>query len=90
MASLDIANLLQQLPERQRLQIQYVKIEGGSVADAAKRTGITESAVKIRSRAFARSSEVLPRPRQLSRACPCTAARRGRQQSTEHIDCGRQ
>ena len=27
---------------------------------------------------------------QLSSACACTAARRGRQQSTEHIDCGRQ
>jgi DNA-directed RNA polymerase specialized sigma24 family protein len=39
MASLDIANLLQQLPKRQRLPIQYVKIEGGSIADAAKRTG---------------------------------------------------
>ena len=46
-ASLDIAKLLQQLPDRQRLPIQYVKIEGGSVADAAKRIGISESAVKI-------------------------------------------
>ena len=46
-ASLDIAKLLQQLPDRQRLPIQYVKIEGGSVADAAKRIGISESAVKV-------------------------------------------
>jgi RNA polymerase sigma-70 factor (ECF subfamily) len=46
-ASHDIAKLLQQLPERQRLPIQYVKIEGGSVADTAKRTGMSESAVKI-------------------------------------------
>jgi RNA polymerase sigma-70 factor, ECF subfamily len=46
-ASLDIARLLQQLPERQRLPIQYVKIEGNSVADAAKRIGISESAVKV-------------------------------------------
>jgi RNA polymerase sigma-70 factor (ECF subfamily) len=46
-ASLDIAKLLQQLPERQRLPIQYVKIEGRSVADAAMRIGISESAVKI-------------------------------------------
>ena len=46
-ASLDLAKLLKQLPERQRLPIQYVKIEGGSVADAAKRIGISESAVKI-------------------------------------------
>ena len=43
----DIAKLLQQLPDRQRLPIQYVKIEGGSVADAAKRIGISESAVKV-------------------------------------------
>ena len=46
-ASLDIAKLLQQLPDRQRLPIQYVKLEGGSVADAAKRIGISESAVKV-------------------------------------------
>jgi RNA polymerase sigma-70 factor (ECF subfamily) len=46
-ASLDITKLLRQLPERQRLPIQYVKIEGGSVAEAAKRIGISESAVKI-------------------------------------------
>jgi len=46
-ASLDIAKLLQQLPERQRLPIQYVKLEGGSVSEAAKRIGISESAVKI-------------------------------------------
>jgi RNA polymerase sigma-70 factor (ECF subfamily) len=46
-ASLDLAKLLQQLPERQRLPIQYVKIEGGSVAEAAKRIGISESAVKV-------------------------------------------
>src|ERR1700677_3843657 len=46
-ASLDLAKLLKQLPERQRLPIQYVKIEGGSVAEAAKRIGISESAVKV-------------------------------------------
>jgi len=46
-ASHDITKLLRQLPERQRLPIQYVKIEGGSVADAAKRIGISESAVKV-------------------------------------------
>jgi RNA polymerase sigma-70 factor, ECF subfamily len=46
-ASHDIAKLLQQLPDRQRLPIQYVKIEGGSVADTTNRTGMSESAVKI-------------------------------------------
>jgi hypothetical protein len=35
MASRDVANLLQQLLERQRLPIQYVRIEGGSVVGQA-------------------------------------------------------
>jgi RNA polymerase sigma-70 factor (ECF subfamily) len=34
----DIARLLEQLPDRQRLPIQYVKVEGASVADIAART----------------------------------------------------
>lgn len=46
-ARYDIAKLLAQLPDRQRLPIQYVKIEGASVADTAKRIGMSESAVKI-------------------------------------------
>jgi RNA polymerase sigma-70 factor (ECF subfamily) len=46
-ARYDLAKLLTQLPDRQRLPILYVKIEGGSVADAAKRTGMSESAVKV-------------------------------------------
>lgn len=43
----DVAKLLKALPDRQRLPIQYVKIEGTSVADAARRIGMSESAVKI-------------------------------------------
>ncbi|HYA76049.1 MAG TPA: sigma-70 family RNA polymerase sigma factor [Burkholderiaceae bacterium] len=43
----DIAKLLQQLPERFRLPIVYVKLEGLSVAEAARRIGISESAVKV-------------------------------------------
>ncbi|MGO9946199.1 MAG: sigma-70 family RNA polymerase sigma factor [Steroidobacteraceae bacterium] len=46
-AGYDIAKLLDQLPDRQRLPIQYVKIEGASVADAAARTGMSVSAVKV-------------------------------------------
>src|SRR5258708_4353391 len=46
-ARYDLAKLLQQLPDRQRLPILYVKIEGGSVADTAKRTGMSESAVEV-------------------------------------------
>ena len=46
-AHYDVAKLLDELPDRQRLPIVYVKIEGASVADTAKRTGMSESAVKI-------------------------------------------
>ncbi len=46
-ARYDIAKLLEQLPDRQRLPIQYVRIEGASVADTAARTGMSASAVKV-------------------------------------------
>ncbi len=46
-ARYDVAKLLEALPDRQRLPIQYVKIDGGSVADAARRIGMSESAVKV-------------------------------------------
>lgn len=46
-ARYDIAKLLRVLPDRQRLPILHVKIEGATVADAAKRTGMSESAVKV-------------------------------------------
>jgi RNA polymerase sigma-70 factor (ECF subfamily) len=43
----DLRVLLEQLPDKQRLPIEYVKIEGLSVREAAARTGLSESAVKI-------------------------------------------
>jgi len=43
----DLGLLLQQLPDKQRLPIQYVKIEGLSVAETSRRTGLSESAVKV-------------------------------------------
>ncbi len=43
----DIGKLLEQLPERQRLPILHVKLEGLSVAEAAQLTGFSESAVKV-------------------------------------------
>jgi RNA polymerase sigma-70 factor, ECF subfamily len=46
-ARYDIAKLLELLPDRQRLPILCVKIEGASVSDAARRTGMSESAVKV-------------------------------------------
>jgi len=46
-ARADLETLLAQLPDRHRLPIVYVKIEGRSVAEAAKATGMSESAVKV-------------------------------------------
>ncbi|MBV8271033.1 MAG: sigma-70 family RNA polymerase sigma factor [Cupriavidus sp.] len=46
-ARLDINGLLQQLPDKQRLPIQHVKLEGLSVAETARLTGLSESAVKV-------------------------------------------
>ena len=46
-AQYDIAKLLRALPDRQRLPILYVKIEGATVTDTAMRTGMSESAVKV-------------------------------------------
>jgi RNA polymerase sigma-70 factor (ECF subfamily) len=43
----DLAVLLAKLPDRHRLPIQHVKIEGLTVAEAAKLTGMSESAVKV-------------------------------------------
>lgn len=43
----DLATLLERLPDRQRLPILHVKIQGLSVAETAKLTGLSESAVKI-------------------------------------------
>jgi len=43
----DIGKLLAALPEHHRLPIVYVKLEGLSVAEAARRTGMSESAIKV-------------------------------------------
>ena len=43
----DVAKLLEQLPDRHRLPIVYVKLEGLSISEAALRTGMSESAVKV-------------------------------------------
>jgi RNA polymerase sigma-70 factor, ECF subfamily len=46
-AKRDVAKLLDTLPDKQKLPIQMVKIEGLSVAEAAAKTGLSESAVKV-------------------------------------------
>jgi len=43
----DLAKLLELLPERQRLPIVYMKLEGLSVVETARLTGMSESAVKV-------------------------------------------
>jgi len=43
----DVAGLLDRLPDRQRLPIIHMKLEGLSVTETARRTGMSESAVKV-------------------------------------------
>lgn len=43
----DLGKLLDQLPDRQRLPIVHTKLEGLSVTEAARLTGMSESAVKV-------------------------------------------
>lgn len=46
-AKIDVAELLTQLPDRYRLPIMHVKLQGLSVREAARLTGMSESAVKV-------------------------------------------
>lgn len=46
-AKRDVGKLLQQLPDRQRLPIIHTKLEGLSVTEAARVTGMSESAIKV-------------------------------------------
>jgi RNA polymerase sigma-70 factor (ECF subfamily) len=46
-AQRDLGQLLQTLPQAQRLALELTKIEGLSVAEAAQRTGASESAIKV-------------------------------------------
>jgi RNA polymerase sigma-70 factor, ECF subfamily len=46
-ASWDLQRLLATLPRKQRAAIEAVKLQGLSVVEAAQRTGLSESAVKV-------------------------------------------
>jgi RNA polymerase sigma-70 factor (ECF subfamily) len=46
-SSIDLGRLLGRLPAKMRQVIQYVKLEGLSIAEAARRCDMTESAVKV-------------------------------------------
>jgi RNA polymerase sigma-70 factor (ECF subfamily) len=43
----DLMKLLDQLPDKQRLPIMHMKLQGLSVAETARLTGLSESAVKV-------------------------------------------
>ncbi|WP_259294929.1 sigma-70 family RNA polymerase sigma factor [Paraburkholderia sp. DHOC27] len=43
----DVGKLLERLPDKQRLSIHHVKLQGLSVAETAQLTGLSESAVKV-------------------------------------------
>ena len=43
----DLRRLLEQLPERQRLPIVHTKLEGLSVEEAARVTGMSQAAIKV-------------------------------------------
>jgi len=43
----DLAKLLERLPDQQRLPIVHMKLEGLSVVETARVTGMSESAVKV-------------------------------------------
>jgi len=46
-SSIDLGHLMARLPIKMQRAIQYVKLDGLSVAEAARRSGMTESAVKV-------------------------------------------
>jgi RNA polymerase sigma-70 factor (ECF subfamily) len=46
-AKRDVTKLLAKLPPAKRALVKDIKLDGGSVADAAERTGMSESAVKV-------------------------------------------
>jgi RNA polymerase sigma-70 factor (ECF subfamily) len=43
----DVAKLLERLPDQQRLPIVHMKLQGLSVTETARMTGMSESAVKV-------------------------------------------
>jgi RNA polymerase sigma-70 factor (ECF subfamily) len=63
-ASLDIATVLAQLPARTRALIKATRIEGVGMAEAGRRAGMTEAAVKVAvHRGLKRLAEVFGRAR---------------------------
>lgn len=46
-SSIDLRRLMARLPAKMQRAIQYVKLDGLSVAEAAHRSGMTEAAIKV-------------------------------------------
>lgn len=46
-SSIDLGRLIARLPVKMQRAIRYVKLDGLSIAEAARRSGMTEAAVKI-------------------------------------------
>lgn len=46
-ARMDVDRMLETLPERQRGLVRHVRLEGGSIAEAAARGGVSETAAKV-------------------------------------------
>lgn len=46
-SSIDLGRLMARLPVKMQRAIQYVKLDGLSVAEAARRSGMSEAAVKV-------------------------------------------
>jgi RNA polymerase sigma-70 factor (ECF subfamily) len=46
-SSLDLQRLMSMISPKTRTAIQYIKLEGMSVSEAATRCGISESAIKV-------------------------------------------
>jgi RNA polymerase sigma-70 factor (ECF subfamily) len=60
-AAADVAKLLGELPEKQRRALELVKLDGRSIRQAAKTTGMSESAIKV---SIHRALKALKRGRQ--------------------------
>jgi RNA polymerase sigma-70 factor (ECF subfamily) len=65
-SGLDLTKLLAQLTPKMRQAIQFVKLDGLSVSEAAKRAGMSQSAIKVSVHRGLRALSLLVRERSLS------------------------
>ena len=65
-SGLDLAKLLAQLTPKMRQAIQFVKLDGLSVSEAAKRAGMSQSAIKVSVHRGLKALSLLVKERRLS------------------------